>query len=149
MNTIAYLIAIALESKGKLSIFDLAVQYAFSGFAALAPVMLAALFWKRSTKYGALAAALFVAACILGQGYLENRFAVGSVICGWKLHGNAALQIFPPGALRVFGYTTVVPMVLGSTACVALFSLLTAPPSARTIEKYFGEIEANASVAVA
>ena len=33
-------------------IFELAVSWAFSGFAALAPVMLAGLFWRRSTKVG-------------------------------------------------------------------------------------------------
>ncbi|MEI7940773.1 MAG: sodium:solute symporter family protein, partial [Verrucomicrobiota bacterium] len=45
---------IALELKAKQGIFEIAIRYAFSGFAALAPVMIAALFWKRSTKWGAL-----------------------------------------------------------------------------------------------
>ena len=51
-NLAAFLIALKRPP-----IFELAVQYAFSGFASLAPVMLAALFWKRSTKWGAFAAA--------------------------------------------------------------------------------------------
>ena len=34
----------------------------------MAPVMVAALFWKRSTKWGALAATLFVAASLIGTG---------------------------------------------------------------------------------
>src|SRR5207248_7770228 len=42
-NTVAFIIA-----WGKPNIFELAVSWAFSGFAALCPVMLAALFWKRS-----------------------------------------------------------------------------------------------------
>src|SRR5207237_2003780 len=50
----AYLIA--LQLKEKQGIFEIAVRYAFSGFAAMAPVMIGALFWKRSTKWGALAA---------------------------------------------------------------------------------------------
>ena len=37
------------------TIFELAIQYAFSGFAALSPLLVAALFWKGSTKWGALA----------------------------------------------------------------------------------------------
>jgi len=32
-------------------LFEIRVRYAFSGFAAMAPVMVAALFWKRSTKW--------------------------------------------------------------------------------------------------
>jgi Na+/proline symporter len=66
----AYLIALALKDKA--NIFELAIRFAFSGFAALAPIMLAALFWKRSNKWGALAAAAWVAACVLGTWYLTN-----------------------------------------------------------------------------
>src|SRR5438067_5858552 len=63
---------IALELKEKQGIFEIAVRYAFSGFAAMAPVMIAALFWKRSTKWGALAATLWVAFCLVGTWYLTN-----------------------------------------------------------------------------
>ena len=56
VTLVAYFIA--LELKDKAGIFELAVRFAFTGFAALAPVMVAALFWKRSNKWGALAAAL-------------------------------------------------------------------------------------------
>jgi SSS family solute:Na+ symporter len=66
----AYLIALALKDKA--NIFELAIRFAFSGFAALAPIMLAALFWKRSNKWGALAAAVWVAASVLGTWYLTN-----------------------------------------------------------------------------
>ncbi len=58
VTVIAYLVALALKEKQ--GIFEIAVRYAFSGFAAMSPVMVAALFWKRSTKWGALAATLFV-----------------------------------------------------------------------------------------
>ena len=34
------------------SIFDIATQYAFAGYAALAPLLVAALFWKGSTEVG-------------------------------------------------------------------------------------------------
>src|SRR5947209_10197107 len=68
-NLVAYVIALSRPQ-----IFELAVSWAFSGFAALAPVMLAALFWKRSTKWGALAAALFVACGIIGTGIVEHAY---------------------------------------------------------------------------
>ena len=65
VTIIAYFVALALKEKQ--GIFEIAVRYAFSGFAAMAPVMIAALFWKRSTKYGALAATLFVALSHRGE----------------------------------------------------------------------------------
>lgn len=71
VTLIAY--AVALYLKAKQGIFEIAIRFAFSGFAAMAPVMIAALFWKRSTKFGALASTLFVAgtliifACLQGQ----------------------------------------------------------------------------------
>src|SRR4029453_6041987 len=46
-------------------LFELAIQYAFSGFAALSPLLIAALFWRRSTRWGALLVALWVAATVL------------------------------------------------------------------------------------
>jgi SSS family solute:Na+ symporter len=64
----AYIIAL----KTPLSIFELAVRFAFTGFAAMAPVMVAALFWKRSTKWGALASTVWVACCLLGTWWLQS-----------------------------------------------------------------------------
>jgi SSS family solute:Na+ symporter len=71
VTVIAYLVA--LELKDKQGIFEIAIRYAFSGFAAMAPVMVAALFWKRSTKWGALAATVFVAATLIGTGFLQGK----------------------------------------------------------------------------
>jgi Na+/proline symporter len=71
VTIIAYLVALAL--KDKQGIFEIAIRYAFSGFAAMAPVMVAALFWKRSTKWGALAATVFVAATLIGTGFLQGK----------------------------------------------------------------------------
>ena len=55
------IVAYAVALRAPQGIFDLAVQYAFSGYAALSPLLFAALFWRRSTKWGALAVALWVA----------------------------------------------------------------------------------------
>ncbi len=140
-NSVAFVIA-----WGKPDIFELAISWAFSGFAALAPVMLAALFWKRSTKYGALAASLFVTAAILGTGYLEKTRSLPKgtkptevIINGMTLFGHKFLALSPGGGkLFIFGFMPVVFMVLGSALCVIVASLLTAPPSEATIRKYFG-----------
>jgi len=70
VTVIAYLTALYLKQKQ--GIFEIAVRFAFSGFAAMAPVMIAALFWKRSTKWGALASTVFVAATLIGFAALQG-----------------------------------------------------------------------------
>lgn len=139
VTLVAYLIALALQDKE--GIFDLAVRFAFSGYAALAPVMLAALFWKRSTKWGALAAALWVAATVLGTWYLYD-----STVAIAPKPGQPPVPIFPalgnlflrtPGSITHYGYLSVMPMCLGSALLMGIVSLLTSPPSQATLDKYF------------
>src|SRR6266481_7745943 len=89
VTIVAYFIALALKEKQ--GILEIAVRYAFSGFAAMAPVMVAALFWKRSTKWGALAATLFTAACLIYFAVLQNTHKAGDVI--WQLgQGKEAIK---------------------------------------------------------
>jgi SSS family solute:Na+ symporter len=134
----AYLIA--LELKEKQGIFEIAVRYAFSGFAAMAPVMIGALFWKRSTKWGALAATLFTAACLIYFAVLQNTHKAGEIV--WQIgQGKDALKVLfltPRGDVSFWnGFMTVVPMVFGSALCMIVGSLVTRPPGNGTIEKYF------------
>jgi len=107
LTVIAYLVALRAPQ----GIFELAVQFAFSGYAALSPLLFAAFFWRRSTKWGALAVALWTA------------FAV---VYSWRV----------PGGLAWFGLMPVVPMTLVSGALMIAVSLLTRPPSAATIARY-------------
>jgi SSS family solute:Na+ symporter len=138
LTAIAYLVAINTTT----GIFELAIRFAFSGFAAMAPVMVGALFWKRSTKWGALASTLYVAACLIVSGILQYQFKspAGTVI--WSagegkdvIHYLATAPV--TGDVRVWGFMTVVPMVLGSAVCMVIGSLLTRPPSQETIDRYF------------
>jgi solute:Na+ symporter, SSS family len=134
----AYLVA--LELKDKQGIFEIAIRYAFSGFAAMAPVMIGALFWKRSTKWGALAATLFTAGCLIYFAVLQNTHKPGDVI--WQFgQGKEALKLLfinPRGDVSFWnGFMTVVPMVFGSALLMFLGSLVTRPPSQKTIDKYF------------
>jgi SSS family solute:Na+ symporter len=131
---------VALQLKNKQGIFEIAVRYAFSGFAAMAPVMIAALFWKRSTKWGALAATVFTAACLVYFAVLQNSHQAGDVI--WQIgQGKEAIKVLfinPRGDVSFWnGFMTVVPMVFGSALLMLLVSMLTRPPSQKTIEKYF------------
>lgn len=127
---------IALQLKERIGIFEIAVRYAFSGFSALAPVMVAALFWKRSTKWGALASTVFTAACLLYFAYLQSSRNPGDVV--WQIGSVKVLFMGPRGDVSFWnGFLTVVPMVAGSALAMVLGSLLTRPPSQRTIDKYF------------
>jgi Na+/proline symporter len=165
--------------------------------------MIAALFWKRSTKWGALASTLFVGGTLLLFALLQGppvtppapaKTAAAPVAKGtnelafisaanttnavavsdhpatkpdsakpaakspagspapfapparpiWKIgEGKDAtliLSLAANGDVRFLGgYMTVVPMVFGSAILMILFSLLTPPPSRKTIEKYFSK----------
>jgi solute:Na+ symporter, SSS family len=134
---VAYLVALITPE----SIFELAVRFAFSGFAAMSPVMIAALFWRRSTKYGALASTLWVAGWLVLTWYLQNYSAAMA-----PKPGQPVALIFPAlghlferstANVTVFGFLPVVPMVLGSAACMVIFSLLSRVPSQATLDKYF------------
>ena len=54
----------------------------------------------------------------------------------WNSSGN------PAG-----GYMSVVPMVFGSALCMIIFSLLTPPPSRKTIDKYFSRTQSAPGLA--
>jgi Na+/proline symporter len=102
--------------------------------------MVAALFWKRSTKWGALAATLFTAACLIYFAVLQNTCHPGDVI--WQIgQGKGAIKVLflnPRGDVSFWnGFMTVVPMVFGSALCMIAGSLVTRPPSAETIARYF------------
>ena len=126
-NGIAYLIAL-----GRPPIFELAVTYAFSGFAALSPMMIAALFWKRSTKWSALANTLWVAAWVVFMVYAEQHYKPNDLILGNAMFLNATGKL-----TMAWGFTPVVPMTLGAAILVWLVSLITPPPSRATIDRYF------------
>jgi len=139
VTLVAYLIG--LQLKDKAGIFELAVRFAFTGYAALAPVMVAALYWKRSNKWGALAAALWVIATMTGSWYLHN-FSAGIA----PKAGQPPVQIFPalgdlflrtPGSVTMYGYLPVVFMCVGSALLMWVISLATPPPRQATVEKYF------------
>src|SRR5580765_8254035 len=133
------IVAYAVALRAPQNIFDLAVQYAFSGYAALAPLLVAALFWKRSTKWGALAstlwAALSVAAVAVFQ-YLVPAPAPGPPVVAWSVAGIEVLSR-TPGGTAVFGLMPVVPMTIISALLLIAVSLRTAKPGATTLKRYF------------
>ncbi len=120
------------------SIFDLAVQYAFSGYSALSPLLFAALFWKGSTKYGALAATLWVALSVMSVAVYQTYVPapVGPPVTSWAIGDWPVLQRTANGT-AVFGLMPVVPMTLVSALLMAVVSMVTPKPGAATLRAYF------------
>jgi SSS family solute:Na+ symporter len=130
LTIIAYTIALRFPQP----IFDLAVQYAFSGFSALMPLMVGALFWKRSTKWGALAVTLWTAASVIAVAVFQSIVTTPQVV--WSIGGVEALAR-TPGGTAVFGLLPVVPMVIVSSSLMIVVSLMTKRPSEATVGRYF------------
>jgi len=126
------------------TIFELAIQYAFSGFAALSPLLIAALFWKGSTKWGALASTLWVAAAVVAVAAFQQVVpapAPGPPVVYWSIGGTEIISR-TPGGTAVMGFMPVVPMVIISALLMIVVSKLTRKPSQKTVSKYFDFLRA-------
>jgi SSS family solute:Na+ symporter len=135
LTVAAYLVALRLPE----SIFTVAVQYAFSGFAGLAVLLLAALFWRGSTKWGALASTLGVAFGVLGIAAFNALVPApppGQATVVWSVAGLDVLTR-TAGGLSVLGLLPVVPMVLLSALLMGVVSALTPKPGPATLARYF------------
>ncbi|HYG80609.1 MAG TPA: sodium:solute symporter family protein [Pyrinomonadaceae bacterium] len=133
------IVAYAIAMRAPEAIFDLAIQYAFSGFAALSPLLVAALFWRGSTKWGALASTVWTAAAVAAVAIFQAAVpapAPGPPTVIWSL-GGAEILARTPGGTAVFGFMPVVPMVIVSALLMIVVSRLTRKPSEATIRKYF------------
>jgi SSS family solute:Na+ symporter len=134
------LFAYAVALRAPESIFELAIQYAFSGYAALSPLLVAALFWRGSTKWGALAVTVWTALAVVAVAVLQAIVpapAPGPPTVLWAPGGVEVLSR-TPGGTAVFGFMPVVPMVLISALLMIVVSLMTRKPDASTVAKYFG-----------
>jgi SSS family solute:Na+ symporter len=134
------LFAYAVALRAPESIFELAIQYAFSGYAALSPLLVAALFWRGSTKWGALAVTVWTALAVVAVAVLQAIVpapAPGPPAVLWAPGGVEVLSR-TPGGTAVFGFMPVVPMVLISALLMIVVSLMTRKPDASTVAKYFG-----------
>ena len=132
----AYIVALQAPE----TIFELAIQYAFSGFASLSPLLIGALFWRGSTKWGALAVTVWTAAAVVAVAVFQAVVpapAPGPPTIFWSLGGTEVLAR-TPGGTAIFKFMPVVPMVLVSALLMIFVSLATKKPAQSTIAKYFG-----------
>jgi SSS family solute:Na+ symporter len=138
LTVLAYAVALRAPE----TIFEIAIQYAFSGFAALSPLMVAALFWRGSTKWGALASTVWVACAVLAVAVFQQSVAApapGPPLVVWSVGATEVLARTPSGT-SVFGFMPVVPMVLVSALLMFVVSTLTRKPQRATLERYFSNV---------
>ncbi len=109
---LTYIVALLLYER---SVFDLAI-WCFSGFAALTPLVIAALYWKRATKVGAYSCVIAVFISWLTffamSGFGGEYFVFGGIV-------PAAIMWFIGAAAMIIG------------------SLASEPPSEKTLAKFF------------
>ena len=132
-------VAYAIALQAPPGIFNLAVQYAFSGFSALLPLLVAALFWKRSTKWGALAVVLWTAATVAGIAILQAVVpppAPGAIVPIWTVAGVDVITR-TAGGTDVVGFMPVMPITIVSALLMAAVSWVTPKPSPQTLARYF------------
>jgi SSS family solute:Na+ symporter len=137
LTLVAYVISLTTPP----SIFALATQYAFAGYAGLAPLLVAALFWRGSTKWGALAATLWCAAAVVGVAIVQNLVPPpppGQAVAIVSIGGLDLVTRVTSGTMTL-GFLPVVPITLLSVVLLFLVSWLTpsARPAAATLDRYF------------
>jgi SSS family solute:Na+ symporter len=106
------------------NIFDLGV-WCFSGFAGLFPLVLASLYWKRTTRPGAIA-------CVLATAAVWAVLFYRNIVAG-------------PGGedeLLIWGLMPVTFIVAASALTLVVVSLLTQPPSAERLARFFPDEDA-------
>jgi SSS family solute:Na+ symporter len=136
LTIVAYAIALSAPQ----SIFDIASQYAFAGYSALVPLLVAALFWKKSTKWGALAVAVWTAAAVAAVAMLQSLVPApppGVTVPVWSI-GDLDVIARVAAGTTVLGFLPVVPMTLMSALLMVVVSRATAAsvPSAATLARY-------------
>lgn len=99
------------------SIFALGV-WSLTGYTGLLPIVIAALFWKRSTQKGVVAAVVTVAALWI-YFFIQSLGAPGEYSVGGS------------------GVLPVVVIVVGATLALVVVSYLSRPPRDSVIEKFF------------
>jgi len=135
LTVLAYAVALRAPE----TIFELAIQYAFSGYAALSPLLVAALFWKGSTKWGALASTVWTALAVIAVAVFQAVVPAPAPGPPTVIASIGGLELLSrtPGGTAVFGFMPVVPMVIVSALLMVVVSSLTAKPQRETLARYF------------
>jgi SSS family solute:Na+ symporter len=127
--SICYAIYLLTAAKAA-SVFALGV-WCFSGFAALFPIVFAALYWRRLTKagtYSGIFAAITSWAILFYYAWTDPAGNLGDFMVTFPVLGQAT------------EWMPVVVMFASSTITLVVVSLFTKPPAESTIRKFFGDV---------
>jgi SSS family solute:Na+ symporter len=143
------LVFVAAQYADQRTIFGTGI-WCFTAFSSLFPVLLAALFWKRSTKVGIAASTLSVAIlvplfyCLANYGQEEKYTIVSFAQVMQDLR-----TLFTTGANHAVNATGVLPVAVIlpiAAGALALFSLVSRPPSDSTLSRFFPQRAHRADV---
>lgn len=144
LTAVAYVIALLVHHNH--GIFELAIQYAFSGYASLTPTMLACLFWKRSTKWGVLASVVWIAFALVATSVIQYKTqdlaprGPGPAAVIWSVGDTpVVLREFNRVVFTNQRHLMVLPMFVGAVAALVIGSYMSAPPSRRALARYFDD----------
>ncbi|HCU87948.1 MAG: hypothetical protein CMO78_08330 [Verrucomicrobiales bacterium] len=111
--TVAFCMSLLLANS---SVFNLGL-WCFSGFTALFPIVVAALYWKRATAVGAFAC-IFVTAVLWTYWFHQSGYGANK-------------------AFAVYGMLPVAPLTLASSAALVIGSLCSKSPESRLVNRFF------------
>ena len=137
VTVVAYLVALTTPP----SIFALATQYAFAGYAALTPLLVAALFWRGSTKWGALATTVWSGLAVLGVAVVQNAVPApppGQEVAVLSVGSLDLITRVSSGTMSL-GFLPVVPITIISAILMVVVSKFTSSsqPAGETLARYF------------
>ncbi len=118
---VAITYGLAVYLKDTAQVFDLGV-WCFSGFASLFPLALAAVYWRRTTKAGAIASVLS-AATVWFVLFRQD------ILLGAEDKGE--------GEFLIWGMMPVAFIFLASVVSLVVVSLMTRPPEPKTLQRFF------------
>lgn len=122
---ITYVLSLVDGSK---SVFTMAI-WCFSGFTGLFPIVVAALYWKKLTAAGVVSGTI---AMLFSWVYLFRD-------SGWGAERDYVVELYS-NEVPVMPVTVI---ILCSTLAMVITSLLTRPPSQKTLDKFFPTNESN------
>ena len=117
-------VAIFLAWNPNSSVFRI-VSFAWAGFgAAFGPVMLCSLFWKRTTKAGAVAGMISGGAIVFIYKWLRDGFVIGGKLTGGFIDGT------------IFDIYELLPAFIIGVAVIVIVSLLTEKPEKEIVDTF-------------
>lgn len=118
------IVAIFLAWNPNSSVFGI-VSFAWAGFGgAFGPIMLCALFWKRTTKQGAIAGMISGGAIVFIYKWLRDGFTFGDKLTGAFIDGT------------IFDIYELLPAFIVGVAVIIIVSLLTKKPEAEITDTF-------------